>query len=51
MTLITISRGSYSRGKQIAEIVAKKLGYDCVAREILLSASSEYNVPEIKVER
>ena len=51
MTVITISRGSYSRGKQIAELVATKLGFDCVAREILLKASSDFDVPEIEVKR
>jgi len=28
--VITISRGSYSRGKEVAETVARKLGYQCV---------------------
>jgi cytidylate kinase len=51
MAIITISRSSYSQGKEIAEKVAKKLGYECVAREILLGASEEYNVPEIKLVR
>lgn len=51
MAIITISRGSYTRGKEIAEKVAKKLGYDCVARETLLEASKEFNVPEIKLVR
>jgi len=51
MAIITISRGSYTRGKEIAEKVAKKLGYECVARETLLEASQEFNVPEIKLVR
>jgi cytidylate kinase len=51
MAIITISRGSYTRGKETAEKVAKKLGYDCVARETLLEASQEFNVPEVKLER
>jgi len=51
MGIITISRGSYTKGKEIAEKVAKKLGYDCVARETLLEASQEFNVPEIKLVR
>ena len=51
MAIITISRGSYTKGKEIAEKVAKKLGYDCVARETLLEASQEFNVPEIKLVR
>jgi pyruvate, water dikinase len=51
MPAITISRGSYSRGKEVAEIVARKLGYQCISRDILLEASSEYNIPEIKLVR
>jgi len=51
MSIITISRGSYSRGKEVAEILARKLGYDCVSRDILLEASDEFNIPEIKLVR
>ncbi|MBW1960766.1 MAG: cytidylate kinase-like family protein [Deltaproteobacteria bacterium] len=49
MAVITISRGSFSHGKEIAETVAEKLGYECVAREILLEASQEFNISEIKL--
>ncbi len=49
MAIITISRGSFSHGKEIAEIVAKKLGYECVSREILLEASRFFNVSEKKL--
>lgn len=49
MTVITISRGSYSNGKAVAERVAQRLGYECVARETLLEASEEFHVPEIKL--
>ena len=28
MSIITISRGSYSRGKEVAEKLAQRLGYD-----------------------
>jgi cytidylate kinase len=51
MSVITISRGSYNRGKEVAEKLAKKLGYECISRDILLEASSEYNIPEIKLIR
>ncbi len=47
MAIITISRGSNSRGKEVAESLAQRLGYDCVSREILLEASAEFNIPEI----
>jgi cytidylate kinase len=51
MAIITISRGSYSRGKEVAEKLAKKLGYECISRDILLEASEEFNIPEIKLVR
>ncbi|MGO8762182.1 MAG: AAA family ATPase [Desulfobaccales bacterium] len=51
MPIITISRGSYSRGKEVAEKVAAALGYECISREILLEASEQFNIPEIKLVR
>ena len=51
MAIITISRGSYSRGKEVAEKVARKLGYECISRDILLEASEEFNIPEIRLVR
>ncbi|MEE4608572.1 MAG: cytidylate kinase-like family protein [Desulfobacteraceae bacterium] len=51
MAIITISRGSYSRGKEVAEKLACKLGYACISRDILLEASDEFNIPEIKLIR
>ncbi|WP_321495574.1 cytidylate kinase-like family protein [uncultured Desulfobacter sp.] len=51
MSVITISRGSYSRGKEVAEKVASELGYGCISRDILLEASEEFNIPEIRLGR
>jgi len=51
MSIITISRGSYSKGKEIAEKVAERLGYECVSRDVLLEASEHFNIPEIKLVR
>jgi cytidylate kinase len=51
MPIITISRGSYSRGKEVAEKLAEKLGYKCISRDILLEASETFNIPEIKLIR
>ena len=51
MSVITISKGSFSKGKEVAEKVAQKLGYECVSLEILLEASEEFNVPEKKLTR
>jgi cytidylate kinase len=49
--IITISRGSYSRGKEVAEKLSQALGYQCISRDILLEASERYNIPEIKLIR
>lgn len=51
MAIITISRGSYSRGKEVAELVARRLGYKCIGRDLLLETSDEFNIPEIKLVR
>ena len=49
MAIITISRGSYSRGKEVAEALAQRLNYTCVSRGILLEASEEFSIPEIRL--
>ena len=49
MSVITISRGSYSRGVEVAEKVAQTLGYECISREVLLEASEAFHIPEIKL--
>ena len=49
MSIITISRGSHSYGKETAEKLAEKLGYECISREILIEASEQFHVPEIKL--
>lgn len=51
MSIITISRGSFGFGHMVAEKVVERLGYSHVCREVLLQASEEYNVPEVKLEK
>jgi len=51
MAIITISRGSYSQGRAVAERLAEKLNYECISREILLEASEHFNIPEFKLIR
>ena len=51
MGIITISRGSYSKGKEIAEKLSDKLNYECFSRDILLEASAHFNIPELKLVR
>lgn len=49
MAIVTISRGSYSRGKEVAEALAEKLGYECVSRDILLQTCDEFSIPETRL--
>ncbi len=51
MSIISISRGSYSRGVAVAEKVASSLQYTCLARDAVLEASDAYDVEEIKLLR
>jgi cytidylate kinase len=46
MAIITISRGCISNGKAIAEKLAEKLGYQCLARDVIVGAAQEFNIPE-----
>ncbi len=49
MAIITFSRGCFSHGKELAECVANRLGYECISREILLEASHFFKVSEAKL--
>ncbi len=49
MAIILLSRGSYSWGSQIAEMVADKLDYGRISREDILKASGQFDLPEIKL--
>jgi cytidylate kinase len=49
MAIITISRGCFSHGKEIAEQVAKALEYECLSLEFLMEASQFFRVPEKKL--
>ncbi|MGA7964759.1 MAG: cytidylate kinase-like family protein, partial [Gammaproteobacteria bacterium] len=51
MTIISISRGSYSEGKEVAEKVAERLGYQCLSREVILDASEHFHIPEMKLSK
>ncbi len=51
MAIIFISRGSYTRGREVAEKVAQKLGYRCLSREVLHRASEAFSIEEIKLTR
>ena len=49
MGIITISRGSCSRGKEIAQRLSQKIGYECISRAVLLKASKDFDIPEVKL--
>ncbi|MEJ2190093.1 MAG: cytidylate kinase family protein, partial [Acidobacteriota bacterium] len=44
MGLVCISRGSYSRGKELAESLAAKLGWDCLGREELVELATDAGI-------
>ncbi len=46
MSIITISRGSSSMGKAVAEKVAATLGYQVLSRDLLLNASDKFHVSQ-----
>ncbi|MFB3915950.1 MAG: cytidylate kinase family protein [Terriglobales bacterium] len=50
MSVITISRGSYSGGKMLAEALAQKLGYRCIDRDLIVqkAAASGISGEELK---
>jgi cytidylate kinase len=50
--IITVSRGSYSKGREIAEKVAERLGYRCVSRDEIQDLTSQrFGVPGVKLQR
>jgi cytidylate kinase len=49
MSIITISRGSLSGGRALAERLGERLGYRCISSEALIEAAAKYGVPEPKL--
>lgn len=45
MSIIAISRGTFSGGEAVATGIAERLGYRCVSREVLFEAAWGYGVP------
>ncbi len=46
MPIITISRGSFSGGKSLAEALSQRLGYRCIDRDQLIQKAAEWGVSE-----
>jgi cytidylate kinase len=49
MAIITISRGTFSGGQILAEGIARKLGYHCLSRELLVETAKQYGISEAKL--
>jgi cytidylate kinase len=50
MAVITISRGSFSGGKLIAECLAERLGYRCIDRDVIVERAAAYGVSQDAVQ-
>lgn len=50
MQIICVSRGSFGYGNELAERLAQKLGYDCIARENLTDSATDQGIPVGKIE-
>ncbi len=46
MSVITISRGSFSGGKILAECLAARLGYRCIDRDVIVERAAAYGVSQ-----
>jgi cytidylate kinase len=51
MSVIVISKGSYSHGGEVAKKVAQKLSYDIISRDILITTSKRFNISELRLTR
>ncbi|SLM29514.1 Cmk2 [Desulfamplus magnetovallimortis] len=51
MPIVTISRGSYNRGRAVAEKLAQKIGYTCISRDEVIENLDEFHLQEIKLVR
>lgn len=51
MAIVTISRGVFSGGKELAECVAERLGYQCISEEVIAEAASRYDTPYLELSR
>jgi cytidylate kinase len=51
MSVIVISKGSYSHGNEVATRVAQKLNLNCISRDILIGTSKKFNISELRLIR
>ena len=48
MSIVTVAHAAYSGGNAIADMVAKRMDFRSVDREVLIEASQRYGIPEAK---
>ncbi len=46
VSVITVSRGSFSGGKALAECLAGRLGHRCIDRDTIVKRATTYGVSE-----
>jgi len=51
MAIITITRGVFSKGREVAEKVAERLGYHSISREVVQNTSDIFHIPREKLEQ
>jgi cytidylate kinase len=49
MAIITVSRGSFSGGKILAECLAGNLGYRCIDRDVIVEKAAAYGVNQAEL--
>ena len=49
MAVITISRGTFSGGKMLAECLSQTLGYRCIDRDVIVARAAEHGVSELRL--
>ncbi len=50
MQAIFVSRGSYRRGKELAERLAERMGWRCLSREDVIEGATHHGIPVGKLE-
>ena len=51
MSVITISRGSFSGGKMLAECLSATLGYRCIDRDVIVERAAASRVSQEELQR
>ena len=51
MSVIVISKGSYSHGNEVAAKVAQRLDLKCISRDLLIGTSKKFNIAELRLIR